>query len=134
MHRKALAEQKHTRGGIVPKYTDWDRVMDLSARICLIACTPSAPRLGTHTEETSTDLSAKQSRTLRAPRHRTSPQQQGQARPQARQEQGTHRTAKTPPSSQRQQTDTLQLGTFGRAKRKVDEMTKVIAEARRAGH
>ncbi|KAF4309238.1 ribosomal protein L36 [Botryosphaeria dothidea] len=26
------------------------------------------------------------------------------------------------------------LGTFGRAKRKVDEMTKVIAEARRAGH
>ncbi|EKG14996.1 Ribosomal protein L36e [Macrophomina phaseolina MS6] len=27
-----------------------------------------------------------------------------------------------------------QLGTFGRAKRKVDEMTKVIAEARRAGH
>lgn len=27
-----------------------------------------------------------------------------------------------------------QLGTFGRAKRKVDEMTKVIAESRRAGH
>jgi large subunit ribosomal protein L36e len=26
------------------------------------------------------------------------------------------------------------LGTFGRAKRKVDEMTKVIAESRRAGH
>ncbi|KAF3924619.1 hypothetical protein AA313_de0202288 [Arthrobotrys entomopaga] len=26
------------------------------------------------------------------------------------------------------------LGTFGRAKRKVDEMTRVIAEARRAGH
>ncbi|KAF2456720.1 ribosomal protein L36e [Lineolata rhizophorae] len=26
------------------------------------------------------------------------------------------------------------LGTFGRAKRKVDEMTKIIAEARRAGH
>ena len=28
----------------------------------------------------------------------------------------------------------VQLGTFGRARRKVDEMTKVIAEARRAGH
>jgi len=28
----------------------------------------------------------------------------------------------------------IQLGTFGRAKRKVDEMTKVIAESRRAGH
>ncbi|KAH7560182.1 hypothetical protein BM1_03816 [Bipolaris maydis] len=27
-----------------------------------------------------------------------------------------------------------QLGTFGRSKRKVDEMTKVIAESRRAGH
>ncbi|KAH7131992.1 60S ribosomal protein-like protein L36 [Dendryphion nanum] len=27
-----------------------------------------------------------------------------------------------------------QLGTFGRAKRKVDEMTKIIAESRRAGH
>merc|ERR1712032_1194016 len=26
------------------------------------------------------------------------------------------------------------LGTFGRGKRKVDEMTKVIAESRRAGH
>ncbi|OCK96740.1 60S ribosomal protein eL36 [Cenococcum geophilum 1.58] len=26
------------------------------------------------------------------------------------------------------------LGTFGRAKRKVDEMTKIIAESRRAGH
>jgi len=26
------------------------------------------------------------------------------------------------------------LGTFGRAKRKVDEMTKVIAESRRTGH
>merc|ERR1712059_142871 len=26
------------------------------------------------------------------------------------------------------------LGTFGRSKRKVDEMTKVIAESRRAGH
>jgi len=26
------------------------------------------------------------------------------------------------------------LGTFGRAKRKVDEMTKVITESRRAGH
>jgi len=26
------------------------------------------------------------------------------------------------------------LGSFGRAKRKVDEMTKVIAESRRAGH
>ncbi|KAK6436721.1 ribosomal protein L36 [Oleoguttula sp. CCFEE 5521] len=26
------------------------------------------------------------------------------------------------------------LGTFGRAKRKVDEMTKVIAESRRVGH
>jgi len=26
------------------------------------------------------------------------------------------------------------LGTFGRAKRKVDELTRVIAEARRAGH
>ncbi|KAJ8108114.1 hypothetical protein OPT61_g8392 [Boeremia exigua] len=26
------------------------------------------------------------------------------------------------------------LGTFGRAKRKVDEMSKVIAESRRAGH
>ncbi|EPS43080.1 hypothetical protein H072_2940 [Dactylellina haptotyla CBS 200.50] len=26
------------------------------------------------------------------------------------------------------------LGTFGRAKRKVDELTNVIAEARRAGH
>ena len=26
------------------------------------------------------------------------------------------------------------LGTFGRAKAKVDEMTKVIAESRRAGH
>lgn len=28
----------------------------------------------------------------------------------------------------------MQLGTFGRAKRKVDEMTKIIAESRRAGH
>ena len=27
-----------------------------------------------------------------------------------------------------------QLGTFGRAKRKVDELQGVIAEARRAGH
>jgi large subunit ribosomal protein L36e len=27
-----------------------------------------------------------------------------------------------------------QLGTFGRAKRKVDEMTNYIAESRRAGH
>lgn len=27
-----------------------------------------------------------------------------------------------------------QLGTFGRAKRKVDDMTNVIAESRRAGH
>ena len=26
------------------------------------------------------------------------------------------------------------LGSFGRAKRKVDEMTKIIAESRRAGH
>ncbi|KAK6334046.1 60S ribosomal protein L36 [Orbilia brochopaga] len=26
------------------------------------------------------------------------------------------------------------LGTFGRAKRKVDELTRVIAESRRAGH
>ncbi|KAF2757093.1 ribosomal protein L36e [Pseudovirgaria hyperparasitica] len=26
------------------------------------------------------------------------------------------------------------LGTFGRAKKKVDEMTKIIAESRRAGH
>ena len=29
---------------------------------------------------------------------------------------------------------TLQLGTFGRAKRKVDELQGVIAESRRAGH
>ena len=28
----------------------------------------------------------------------------------------------------------IQLGTMGRAKRKVDEMQKVIAEARRAAH
>lgn len=28
----------------------------------------------------------------------------------------------------------LQLGTFGRAKRKVEEMQNVIAESRRAGH
>jgi hypothetical protein len=28
----------------------------------------------------------------------------------------------------------LQLGTFGRAKKKVDELQRVIAEARRAGH
>lgn len=28
----------------------------------------------------------------------------------------------------------LQLGTFGRAKRKVDELQGVIAESRRAGH
>jgi hypothetical protein len=28
----------------------------------------------------------------------------------------------------------IQLGTIGRAKRKVDEMQKVIAESRRAGH
>jgi large subunit ribosomal protein L36e len=28
----------------------------------------------------------------------------------------------------------IQLGTFGRAKRKVEEMTNVIAESRRAGH
>lgn len=28
----------------------------------------------------------------------------------------------------------LQLGTFGRAKRKVDELQRVIAESRRAGH
>jgi large subunit ribosomal protein L36e len=27
-----------------------------------------------------------------------------------------------------------QLGTFGRAKRKVDELQRVIAESRRAGH
>jgi large subunit ribosomal protein L36e len=27
-----------------------------------------------------------------------------------------------------------QLGTFGRAKRKVEEMTNIIAESRRAGH
>lgn len=31
-------------------------------------------------------------------------------------------------------TNTTQLGTFGRAKRKVEEMTNVIAESRRAGH
>ena len=30
--------------------------------------------------------------------------------------------------------DNLQLGTFGRAKRKVDELQGVIAESRRAGH
>lgn len=29
---------------------------------------------------------------------------------------------------------TKQLGTFGRAKRKVDELQGVIAESRRAGH
>ena len=29
---------------------------------------------------------------------------------------------------------TRQLGTFGRAKRKVDELQGVIAESRRAGH
>lgn len=28
----------------------------------------------------------------------------------------------------------LQLGTFGRAKKKVDELQRVIAEARRTGH
>jgi large subunit ribosomal protein L36e len=28
----------------------------------------------------------------------------------------------------------LQLGTFGRAKRKVEEMNNVIQESRRAGH
>jgi len=31
-------------------------------------------------------------------------------------------------------TFSLQLGTFGRAKRKVDELQGVIAESRRAGH
>jgi large subunit ribosomal protein L36e len=31
-------------------------------------------------------------------------------------------------------TNNPQLGTFGRAKRKVEEMTNVIAESRRAGH
>jgi hypothetical protein len=31
-------------------------------------------------------------------------------------------------------TNSSQLGTFGRAKRKVEEMTNIIAESRRAGH
>ena len=31
-------------------------------------------------------------------------------------------------------TNRTQLGTFGRAKRKVEEMTNIIAESRRAGH
>lgn len=35
---------------------------------------------------------------------------------------------------ERTEANDQQLGTFGRAKRKVDEMSQIIAEARRAGH
>ena len=89
-------------------------------------------------------LTMPQSRSLREARHRTPPQLQGQACPSSREEEGTSsppppaiaaryahtRTATLP----RNTANTTQLGTFGRAKRKVEEMTKVISESRRAGH
>lgn len=76
---------------------------------------------------------------IRAPCHRTSAQLQGQARQEARQEEGTIYPTHQPclhgiSKAQKHDTNASQLGTFGRAKRKVDEMTKVIAESRRAGH
>ena len=52
----------------------------------------------------------------------------------ASQEAGMYSQATTPSIRNTKANTDSQLGTFGRAKKKVDELQRVIAESRRAGH